>query len=115
MNSKQGLRYIKRRIGDDLKKQILVRNGIISENEIKKQPTIHLCPRCEFVNSLDFKYCSKCSYPLVPQAFEEIKESEEIKIKELETKYQNDIKELKEDMEKKFQTLLSRIEISKLA
>ena len=31
MNSKQGSRYIKRRMGNDLKKQILVHNGIISE------------------------------------------------------------------------------------
>ena len=35
MNSKQDLRYIKRRIGDDLKNQILVRNGIITENEME--------------------------------------------------------------------------------
>ena len=31
MNSKQGTRYIKRRMGDDLKNQILVRNGIITD------------------------------------------------------------------------------------
>ncbi len=31
MNSKQGVRYIKRRMGNDLKQKILVQNGIISE------------------------------------------------------------------------------------
>jgi integrase/recombinase XerD len=36
MNSKQGSRYIKRRMGNDLKKQILIYNGIISDNEIEK-------------------------------------------------------------------------------
>jgi hypothetical protein len=66
MNSKQGLRYIKRRIGDDLKNQILVRNGIVSESEIKKKPSIHLCPRCEFVNPIEYKLCSSCYYPLTP-------------------------------------------------
>ena len=35
MNSKQGSRYIKRRMGTDLKKQILVHNGILTENEIE--------------------------------------------------------------------------------
>jgi hypothetical protein len=30
--------------------------------------------------ALDNKYCSKCSYPLTPQAFEEIKNDEEIRI-----------------------------------
>ena len=73
MNSKQGLRYIKRRIGDDLKTQILIRNVIISTNEIKKKPSIHICPKCELINVIDNKYCSKCSYLLTPQAFEEIK------------------------------------------
>ena len=31
MNSKQGARYIKRRMGNDLKQKILVQNGIISD------------------------------------------------------------------------------------
>ena len=114
MNSKQGARYIKRRMGNDLKEKILSYNGIISEIEVKKKPSIHICPRCELINTIENKYCSKCSYPLVPQAFEEIKESEELKLKELETKYQNDMKELKEEMENKFQEIISRIDVPKL-
>lgn len=114
MNSKQGLRYIKRRIGDELKTQILVRNGIISENEIKKKSVIHVCPRCELVNTIDNKYCSKCSYPLKPEAYNEIKNDEEIRIKSLEEKYQKDIKLLKEEMESKFNLILDRINISQL-
>ncbi len=43
MNSRQGTRYIKRRMGNDLKEKILVYNGIVSENEIKKKPVIHVC------------------------------------------------------------------------
>ena len=31
MNSKQGSRYIKRRMGNDLKQKILIQNGIITE------------------------------------------------------------------------------------
>jgi integrase/recombinase XerD len=27
------------------------------------------CPRCSLINTLENKYCSKCSYPLVPDAF----------------------------------------------
>jgi hypothetical protein len=34
MNPKQRARYIKRRMGNDLKQKILVQNGIISENLI---------------------------------------------------------------------------------
>ncbi|MGD1837818.1 MAG: hypothetical protein ACPKPY_07145 [Nitrososphaeraceae archaeon] len=110
MNSKQGQRYIKRRIGDDLKKQILARNGIISENEIKKQSTIHLCPRCEFVNSLDFKYCSKCSYPLVPQAFEEIKSEEDKKLKMIEEKHTKEIQSIRNEMNDQFNKIMVLIQ-----
>ena len=39
MNSKQGARYIKRRMGNDLKQKILVQNGIISE-EAAREKTI---------------------------------------------------------------------------
>jgi hypothetical protein len=37
MNSKQGTRYIKRRMGNDLKQKILAQNGIISEQQIEKK------------------------------------------------------------------------------
>lgn len=83
MNSKQGLRYIKRRMGDDLKQKILEHNGIISSNDLKKSPSVLTCPRCDLINSLDMKLCSQCSYPLVITAYEEIKESEEGRMKRL--------------------------------
>jgi integrase/recombinase XerD len=38
MNSKQSARYIKRRMGNDLKQKILVQNGIISEQQIERKP-----------------------------------------------------------------------------
>jgi len=66
MNSKQGTRYIKTRMGNELRNKILAYNGIISENEIVKKPTILACPSCQFVNIIENKYCSKCSYPLKP-------------------------------------------------
>jgi integrase/recombinase XerD len=47
MKSKQGSGYIKRRIGNEIKRQILVHNGIISEDEIQKKPsvlTFHVVP-----------------------------------------------------------------------
>jgi integrase/recombinase XerD len=31
MNSKQGTRYIKKRMGNELRRQILIQNGIVSE------------------------------------------------------------------------------------
>ena len=87
MNSKQGARYIKRRMGNDLKQKILVQNGIISEQQIEKRPSILNCPRCGLVNAIDNKFCSKCSYLLVPSAFDEIKAAEETKFKAMEERF----------------------------
>ena len=41
MNSKQGTRYIKNRMGNDLKEKILQYNGIISENASKKKTSMY--------------------------------------------------------------------------
>src|SRR5207249_3891182 len=87
MNSKQGARYIKRRMGNDLKQKILVQNGIISEQQIERRPTVLNCARCSLVNAIDNKYCSKCSYPLVPSAFDEIKEAENMKFHAMEERF----------------------------
>ena len=106
MNSRQGTRYIKRRMGNDLKEKILIYNGIVSENEIKKKPIIHLCPKCELVNALDNKYCSKCSYPLTPQAFDEIKNEEDRKLKILEEKHSQEIQTIREEMNQKITLLI---------
>lgn len=115
MNSKQGSRYIKRRIGDDLKNQILIRNGIISENEVKKKLSVHICPRCELVNTIENKYCSKCSYPLKAEAYDEIKNDEDRKLQILEEKHSKEIHLIREEMENRFQMILNKINISQLS
>ena len=106
-------RYIKRRMGNDLKQKILVQNGIISEQQIEKKPSILSCPRCSLVNAIDNKYCSKWSYPLVPSAFDEIKESESLKLKIMEEKHEQDMKamrkEIMEDMKNQMAQLISRL------
>jgi integrase/recombinase XerD len=98
MNSKQGSRYIKRRMGDDLKQNILVHDGIITDIEVPKKLSVLSCPRCNLVNAIDNKYCSKCSYPLVPSAFEEIKASEDEKIQTLQQKHEQDMRTMREEM-----------------
>jgi hypothetical protein len=58
MNSKQGTRYTKKRMGDELNK-ILEHDSIISEKEIIRKSCIQSCPRCNIVNAFENKYCSK--------------------------------------------------------
>jgi len=110
MNSKQGSRYIKRRMGNELKNKILEYNGIITEEIQKKKPTQSICPRCDLSNVLENKYCSKCSYPLKPEAFEEIKASEQENLKTIQQKYEHDLNNLKNDMDRRFTQILSMIQ-----
>ena len=114
MNSRQGSRYIKRRMGDELKEQILKRNGIIQQTETKVKVSILNCPRCELVNAIESKYCSKCSYPLKPEAYDEIKLEENRKIQELELRHKEEIQNIREEIEKKFAVILEKIEIKNL-
>jgi integrase/recombinase XerD len=53
MNSKHGVRYIKTRMGNDLKNQILLRDGIITEESVtaQRKPSILNCPRCNLANA----------------------------------------------------------------
>jgi integrase/recombinase XerD len=47
MNSRQGARYIKKRMGNDLKRTILAQNGIVVENDeqgLKLKPAVIKCP-----------------------------------------------------------------------
>ena len=115
MNSKQGARYIKTRMGNDLKQKILVQNGIISEQQVERKPSILNCPRCSLVNAIDNKSCSKCSYPLIPSAFDEIKEAENRRIQEIQQKYEQDMKamreEIREDMKYQLAQLISRLKL----
>jgi hypothetical protein len=110
MNSKQGTRYIKNRLGNDLKDKILQYNGIISVNASKNKLSILNCPRCELVNAIENKYCSQCSYPLKPEAYDEIKGMEEKRIKILEQKYENDMKSFRDNMNKQLSEMTLMIQ-----
>ena len=110
MNSRQGVRYIKNRMGNDLKEKILEQNGILTEDAIKKKSSIVDCPRCQLVNVRENKYCSKCSYPLKPEAYDEIKATEETRIMELEQKYENTMQTMRKETNEKFEKILNIVQ-----
>ncbi len=87
MNSKQGTRYIKKRMGNELKNKILEYNGISDEKSKMYKPSVSYCPRCTFVNTLENRYCSACSYPLSLEAYDQIKQEEEKRFIAMEKKY----------------------------
>jgi integrase/recombinase XerD len=107
MNSKQGSRYIKKRMGNELKNKILEYNGIDIGELGTKNPSILNCPTCDLTNALDNKYCSKCSYPLTPEAFDQLKQNEEQRYVALENK-------LIQDMENKIQQILLKVNVENL-
>lgn len=87
MNSKQPSRYIKTRMGNDLKQKILVQNGIITEvDTTKPTPTVADCARCRLVNPLENKYCSSCGYPLSVSAYEELKAADSKELNEIKAR-----------------------------
>src|SRR5919204_5154827 len=65
---------------------------------MQRKPSVLACPRCNLVNASENKYCSSCSYPLIPSAFEEIKEAENMKIQTLQQKYEQEMKDMHEQM-----------------
>ena len=101
-------------MGNELKAQILVHNGVLNEEETQKKPSLMFCPRCSLVNALDNKYCSSCSYPLVATAFDEIKAAEDMKLRTLKEKYEQDMATMREEMENRFQQILAKIDTAKL-
>ena len=114
MNSKQSSRYIKTRMGNELKNKILEYNGIVVDSAKKQKPSVLNCPRCELTNALENKYCSKCSYPLTPEAFDQIKQGEEQRLMEMEKRHTEKIDNIIQDMENKFQQLMLKVNFEKL-
>lgn len=110
MNSRQGARYIKTRMGNEMKNKILIQNGIISVEQAHQTPSIRNCSRCDVVNAVENEYCSKCSYPLTPSAFEQIKLEEDKKIMALHEKYEIEMKEMREHMDRQLGQIMSMIQ-----
>ena len=86
-------------MGNDLKEKILEQYGIILDTSKVKRPTVIDCPRCALINQLENKFCSKCSYPLKPEAYEELKAKEENEMREMKQQIQMLTESQKEIME----------------
>jgi hypothetical protein len=67
------------------------------------------CPRCNLVNTFENKYCAKCSYPLVPEAFDEIKEAENSKLHSLEEQYQEEMIDFRTEVRREIDTIKSLV------
>jgi len=64
-------------MGNEPKRQILVHNGVLSEEEIQKKLSVTYCPRWSLVNALDNQDSS---------SFDGIKAAEDMKLQVLKEK-----------------------------
>ena len=97
---------------------LLVAHGLISEEEtadsILKSKQ---CPNCAETNKPDSKFCAKCRMVLTYDEYCETLEKQQEKeseIQKLKEKQEQDMKLMREEMENKFQLILSKIDTSKL-
>jgi hypothetical protein len=117
IGSKQSRRYIKRRMGDELKNKILEHAGIKIES--KTRMVSRSCGRCGYMNKLESKYCegSGCNYPLTQLALDEIKAAERAKLQELvnesNLERNNAIQALQQELKSKTQEIQSLGELCK--
>jgi integrase/recombinase XerD len=105
MNSKQAVRYVRRRMNDELTNKILEHDGIRFDKKATEHLTSNIiCMRCNYVNKLGSKYCEGkgCNSPLTQLALDEIKAAEQTKMQELINKSNlerdNTIQALRQEM-----------------
>ena len=104
--------------GNESSKSLLEAYGI--ENFSKDQTDFlknKICPNCKEPNKPEGKFCMKCRMVLTFDAYSETLEEQQKKdeqIKRLEEKYENGMKQMKEEMENKFTEIIKRIDISKI-
>lgn len=75
------------------------------------------CPNCDEPNRPDSKFCAKCRMVLTYDAYSETLEKEqqrESEVQNLKLKYELDMNAMREEMERKFQQILTKIDESRL-
>ena len=76
-----------------------------------------ICPNCSEQSKPDSKFCAKCRMVLTYEAYSETLEKQQEKESEvqvLKQKYEQDMKTMRQEMEGKFQQILSKIDVATL-
>jgi hypothetical protein len=105
MNSRQPARYMKTRMGNILKGQILAREGMTVGEELKAKPAVLVCQKCTYVNALENKICSKCDWPLNQKVLKEIDNQNLNEIQALRVQ----IRAIQEESERRFNHLVALV------
>jgi len=104
--------------GNESSESLLEAYGIVTNNNIPfDRLTPKICPNCNEGNTQDAKFCSKCKMIMSFEGYQEALESQkekESEVQMLQEKYEQDMKTMREEMEIKFQQILTRIDTTKL-
>jgi integrase len=116
MGSKMTQVYV--HLSSQSSKVLLQKNGILNSDQDDSFDCLRprQCPNCSESNRQDSKFCIKCRMVLTFDAYSETLEEQKRKedeIKRLEEKYENGMKQMKQDIEKKLQYILAKVDISK--
>lgn len=117
MNSNMAQKYI-HYFGNESSESLLEAYGIVIKDSIsidRLNPKI--CPNCNEGNTQDAKFCSKCKMIMSFEGYQEALESQkekESEVKRLQEKYEQGMKAMREEMENKFQQILTKIDTGKL-
>lgn len=96
-------------MGNELKAKILEYNGITTENQMQNKPSVLSCSRCSLSNAVDNKLCSQCGYPLTAGAYDEIKVNEDMKLRAMEMKYEQDMKAMREEIKQEMKSQIAQL------
>jgi len=116
--SQMHLKYI-HYFGNEGSESLLEAYGIIP----KDQQSVDVlrpkqCPNCNEPNKSDSKFCAKCRMVLTYDAYNETldkQQEKESEVQKLQQKYEQDIKAMREEMQSKFQQILTKIDTGKLS
>ncbi|MFL6400107.1 MAG: hypothetical protein ACJ71R_12025 [Nitrososphaeraceae archaeon] len=117
MNSRMPQVYL-HYFGNESSESLLEAYGIIPKNhQLSDSLKPKQCPNCNEPNKPDSKFCAKCRMVMTYDVYNETLEKQQEKeseVQKLQQKYEQDMKAMREDMEKKFQQILTKIDIQKV-
>jgi integrase len=104
--------------GNESSQSLLEAYGIVTTDvQLQDQLKSKQCPNCAEPNKPDSKFCAKCRMVLTYDAYNETleeKQMKEFEVSRLAEKYEKDMKQMQEQMEKRFNQILEKIDVNKL-
>jgi hypothetical protein len=103
--------------GNESSESLLEAYGIVPKDQQIDQLRPKQCPNCSEPNKTDSRFCVKCRMVLTYDVYSETLEKQQEKeseVQNLQVKYEQDMKAMRDEMENKFQQILAKIDVANL-